>query len=190
MGLMDRVKAQASQLAQQAMEATQEGKAKIDQAAAQRRGEAMLRQLGALVLAERTNRGTPDSQTKIDQLTNEITSYEQANGLNLTVPPSGPFAGGGQAPQGGGQAPQGGGQAPFQGGGGPAPFQSGGGQAPQGGGQDPFQGGGGQAPQGGAPAPDQGGDPSAYQGPTTINQGPFFTAPDPDEGQGSGAAPQ
>jgi hypothetical protein len=177
MGLMDRVKAQASQLAQQAMDATQEGKARLDQAQAGRRGDAMLRQLGALVLAERTGRGTPDTPAKIDQLINDISAHEQASGLNLTRDPASTVPGGGSSPFQGGQA-QGGGQDPFQGGG-QDPFQ--GGQAQ--GSQDPFQD---PAP----PASDQGADPGAYEGPTTIHQGPFFTAPGEGEDPGSPAAPQ
>jgi hypothetical protein len=92
MGLMDKVKAQATQLAQKTQEAAQEGKARLDQAQANRRGDALLRQLGALVFAERTGRGTPDSQAKIDQLISTISTHEQENGLNLaqtTVPPPG-----------------------------------------------------------------------------------------------------
>jgi hypothetical protein len=92
MGLMDKVKAQATQLAQKTQEAAQEGKARLDQAQASRRGDALLRQLGALVFAERTGRGTADSQAKIDQLISSISTYEQENGLNLaqtTVPPPG-----------------------------------------------------------------------------------------------------
>jgi len=89
MGLMDKVKAQATQLAQQTKEAAEQGKAKLDQAQASRRGDAMLRQLGVAVFAERTGRGTPDSQTKIDQLINDISAYERENGLNLTDPNSG-----------------------------------------------------------------------------------------------------
>jgi hypothetical protein len=180
MGLMDRVKAQASQLAQQAMDATQEGKAKLDQAQAGRRGDAMLRQLGALVLADRTGRGTPDTQAKIDQLVNDISAHEQSNGLNLTADPASTFPGPAPSPFQGGQTQ--GGQAPFQGDqsqGGQAPFQ---GDQSQGG-QDPFQS---PAP----PAQDQGGDPGAYQGPTTIHQGPFFTAPGEGEDPGSPTAPQ
>jgi hypothetical protein len=83
MGLMDRVKAQAAQIAQQAQEAAQEGKARIDQAQASRRGDALLRQLGSVVFAERTGRGTADSQARIDQLVNDISAYERENGLNL-----------------------------------------------------------------------------------------------------------
>jgi hypothetical protein len=91
-GLMDKVKAQATQLAQKTQEAAQEGKARLDQAQASRRGDALLRQLGALVFADRTGRGTPDSQAKIDQLISTISAHEQENGLNLaqtTVPPPG-----------------------------------------------------------------------------------------------------
>jgi hypothetical protein len=86
MGLMDRVRAQATQLAQQAQEAAQEGKARLDQAQAGRRGDVLLRQLGSLVFAERTGRGTADSQAKIDQLISEISAHESQNGLNLADP--------------------------------------------------------------------------------------------------------
>jgi hypothetical protein len=83
MGLMDKVKAQATQLAQKTQEAAQEGKAKLDQAQANRRGDALLRQLGAAVFADRTGRGGPDSQAKIDQMINDIATHERENGLNL-----------------------------------------------------------------------------------------------------------
>jgi hypothetical protein len=86
MGLMDRVRAQATQIAQQAQEAAQEGKARLDQAQAGRRGDMLLRQLGALVFAERTGRGTAESQARIDQLISEISAHESQNGLNLADP--------------------------------------------------------------------------------------------------------
>lgn len=88
MGLMDRVKAQATQLAQQTKDAAEQGKAKLDQAQAGRRADAMLRQLGALVYADRTGRGTSDGQAKIDQLINDISAHERENGLNLTADPA------------------------------------------------------------------------------------------------------
>jgi len=86
MGLMDRVKAQANQLAQKTQEAAQEGRARIDQAQAARRGDMLLRQLGALVFAERTGRGAGDSQTRIDQVIGELSAHETQTGLNLTDP--------------------------------------------------------------------------------------------------------
>jgi hypothetical protein len=87
---MDRVKAQANQLAQMTQDAAQEGKARIDQAQANRRGDALLRQLGAAVYADRTGRGTPDTQAQIEQLISDISTHERDNGLNLTPQPSGP----------------------------------------------------------------------------------------------------
>ena len=92
MGLMDKVKAQATQLAQKTQEAAQEGKNKLDQAQANRRGDVLLRQLGAAVFAERTGRGTADTQATIDQLVSTISAHERENGLNLsqaTVPQPG-----------------------------------------------------------------------------------------------------
>jgi hypothetical protein len=93
MGLMDRVKAQATQLAQKTQEAAQEGKARLDQAQANRRGDVLLRQLGVAVYQDRTGRGSPDSETKIDQLISDLSAHERENGLNLgdqptsTMPP-------------------------------------------------------------------------------------------------------
>jgi hypothetical protein len=98
MGLMDKVKAQASQLAQKTQEAAQEGKAKLDQAQANRRGDALLRQLGAAVYAERTGRGTAESQAKIEELIGVISAHERENGLNLAPQAGTPFP-----PPGGGQ---------------------------------------------------------------------------------------
>jgi uncharacterized phage infection (PIP) family protein YhgE len=96
MGLMDRVKAQATQLAQKTQEAAQEGKARLDQAQANRRGDVLLRQLGAVVFAERTGRGAEDSQAKIDELISSISAHEREFGLNLsqTAPPTQSDSGG------------------------------------------------------------------------------------------------
>jgi len=104
MGLMDRVKAQAQDLAQQ-------GKAKYDQVQATRRADAMLRNLGALVYQERTGRSVPDSQAQIDKLVADLSAHEAANGINLsqepTDGPGSPGAGqpGGGQPQGGAAGP-------------------------------------------------------------------------------------
>jgi hypothetical protein len=106
MGLMDRVKAQATLAAQKAQEAAQQGKDKLDQAQANRRGDAMLRQLGVVVYADRTGRGTPDSQAKIDKLVNDISAHERENGLNLAADPAQqPGAQQSGAPQSGAQQP-------------------------------------------------------------------------------------
>ena len=39
-----------------------------------------------LVFAERTGRGTPDSQAKIEELISAISAHERENGLNLASP--------------------------------------------------------------------------------------------------------
>jgi hypothetical protein len=80
---MDKVKAQATQIAQKSQEAAREGKARLDQAQANKQADAMLRNLGALVYAERTSRGTPDTDDKIASLVSKISAHEKENGINL-----------------------------------------------------------------------------------------------------------
>jgi hypothetical protein len=92
MGLMDKVRAQSTQLAQMAQETAREGKVKLDQAQAKRRADAMFRDLGATVYAERTGRGTPDSQGKIDRLVDALSRQEASQGLgdpDGSTPPGG-----------------------------------------------------------------------------------------------------
>ena len=84
MGLMDKVKAQAGQLAQKTQETAREGKARLDQAQANRRADMLLRNLGALVYAERTNRGTPGTDDQINKLIGDISAHEAENGINLS----------------------------------------------------------------------------------------------------------
>jgi hypothetical protein len=81
MGLMDKVKAQATGLAR-------EGKAKYDQVQATRRADALLRNLGALVYAENTGRGAGDTQAQIDSLIADLKAHEAANGINLSAEPT------------------------------------------------------------------------------------------------------
>jgi hypothetical protein len=103
MGLMDRVKAQATVLAQKTQETAREGKARLDQAQANRHADGLLRNLGALVYAEQTNRGTPDSQDQIAKLIAEISAHEAENGINLSSQPTvfpGAAPGGSGAPSG------------------------------------------------------------------------------------------
>jgi hypothetical protein len=85
MGLLDRVREQAAQVAQRAGQATQEaaqqGKAKLDQAQAKRRADAMFRDLGAAVYAERTGRGGTDTADKIERLVKALSEQESNQGL-------------------------------------------------------------------------------------------------------------
>ncbi len=84
MGIMDKAKAQASQVAQKTQETAQAGKAKYDHAQANQHANAMLQQLGAAVYAERTGQGTTDGQAKIDKQVDDISAYARENDLNLT----------------------------------------------------------------------------------------------------------
>ena len=91
MGLMDRVRVQAAQIAQMTQEAAQEGRVKLDQAQARRRADAMFRDLGAAVYAERTGRGGPDGAAKVDRLVKALSRQEAEQGLGdgSTPPPAG-----------------------------------------------------------------------------------------------------
>ena len=83
MGLMDKMKAQATQIAQKTQETARDSKVKFDQAQAKRRADVMLRNLGALVYAERTGRSAGDSQDQIDKLIADITAHETENEISL-----------------------------------------------------------------------------------------------------------
>src|SRR5262249_41835821 len=92
MGLMDRVREQAAQVAQRTAQVTQEaalqGKAKLDQAQAKRRADAMFRDLGAAVYAERTGRGGTDTADKIERLVSALSQQEAGQGLGGTEAPA------------------------------------------------------------------------------------------------------
>ena len=110
MGLMDKVKAQATQLAQQAQETARDSKAKFDQSQASKRADSLLRDLGAVVYAERTGRGGADSQAQIDKLVSDISAHEAENGISLAHgadqgPPAAPVVPGEFLPGPGAQAP-------------------------------------------------------------------------------------
>ena len=90
MGLMDRVREQAAQIAQRTQEAAQEGRVKLDEAQARRRADAMFRDLGAAVYAERTGRAGPDGTDKIDRLIKALSLQEAEQGLGDGKGPSAP----------------------------------------------------------------------------------------------------
>jgi hypothetical protein len=88
MPLMDRFREQAAQLAQKTQEAALEGRAKLDQAQARRRADAMFRDLGAAVYAERTGRAGPDGAKKIERLIKALSRQEAEQGLGENPPPA------------------------------------------------------------------------------------------------------
>ncbi|HEX5288206.1 MAG TPA: hypothetical protein VFX25_05005 [Streptosporangiaceae bacterium] len=168
MGLMDKVKAQATVLAQKTQETAREGKARLDQAQAARHADVMLRNLGALVYAEQTGRAAPDSAEQMARLVTQIQGHEAENGISLAAQPIGWMPGGTVPTQGfPGGPPPGAGEAP----GGPAPDDAAApGQPEPGGpgapGQQPFggpaSGTGFTQPEYTFPPPPAGDDPSSY----------------------------
>lgn len=113
MGLMDRVREQATQLAQKTQEAAQEGRSMLDQAQARRRADAMFRDLGAAVYAERTGRGGADGADKIDRLIKALSRQEAEQGLGDTGTAS---SAGAESPPAGAESPPAGGESPPPGG--------------------------------------------------------------------------
>lgn len=84
MGLMDKVKAQAQQLADKAQEQVATGQHKVEEALAKRRNDAALRELGALVYAERAGRGGDDA--RVAALIEQVRAYEEEHGPISTDP--------------------------------------------------------------------------------------------------------
>jgi hypothetical protein len=80
MALFDKVKEQASQLAQKAQEAGKAGQAKIEDAQARRKADAMLRALGAAVFAQRSGTAGADSGADIDKLIADLKAFEAEHG--------------------------------------------------------------------------------------------------------------
>lgn len=80
MGLMDKVKAQATQVAQKAQGAAQSGQAKLDQVQEKRKVEGLFRDLGAAVYAQRVGSAQPDAQAEVDRLIQEISALEAEHG--------------------------------------------------------------------------------------------------------------
>lgn len=78
MGFMDKVKSQATQLASA-------GQQKLDAVQAKRQSDAMLRDLGAAVFAQRTGRATPEDTDRIESLVTSLQQHEAAHGpIQLT----------------------------------------------------------------------------------------------------------
>src|SRR5688500_3308618 len=76
MGRMDKVKAQASQAAAKAQEGVKKGQAKLDDAQAGKRADALLRDLGAQVFAQRSGRGDAQTEAEVERLLGELRDHE------------------------------------------------------------------------------------------------------------------
>lgn len=86
MGLLDKAKQQASQIAEKGQEVVKKGQDKLESAQAKRREDALLRDLGAAVFAERTGRGTVQTAAETERLLAALRSHEAAQGTIDTAP--------------------------------------------------------------------------------------------------------
>jgi hypothetical protein len=88
MGLMDKVKAQATQIAEKAQEAGKAGQAKLGTLQTEKQADALLRELGAHHFAKARGRGDAQTDTKIAGAMAQLDAHEQEHGqIDLTPDP-------------------------------------------------------------------------------------------------------
>jgi hypothetical protein len=103
MGLLEKVKAQATAATELAKDAAAKGQAKLDEAQAKKAGEGMLRDLGAAFYATQTGRATPTTDADIERLVTALQRHESEHGPLTLAPES--AAGGPTAAPAGAPAP-------------------------------------------------------------------------------------
>ena len=77
MGFLDQLRQSADELAQRAAEAGRVGAARLEELAARRRVDSLLRDLGAVTYAEQSGRGTPESTAEMERLVTAIEAEER-----------------------------------------------------------------------------------------------------------------
>jgi hypothetical protein len=88
MGLLDKVKAQATAATVMAKDAAQKGQAKLDEVQSKKGADGMLRDLGAAVYATKTGRATPSTDADIDRLVAAPQTHESEHGALTLAPES------------------------------------------------------------------------------------------------------
>ena len=78
MGFMDKVKSQATQLAEKAQEGLQTGKGKLDELQEKKRAQGLLQQLGADCYKQRTDRADAGTDADVDRLVIELRKIEES----------------------------------------------------------------------------------------------------------------
>src|SRR5580704_2441735 len=86
MGLLDKVKAQATAATEMAKDAAQKGQAKLEEVQSKKGSDGMLRDLGAALYATKTGRATPTTEADIDRLVAALQAHESDHG-SLTLAP-------------------------------------------------------------------------------------------------------
>ena len=88
MGLLDKVKAQATAATEMAKDAAQKGQAKLDEVQSKKGADGMLRDLGAAFYATKTGRATPSTDADIDRLVAALQAHESEHGALTLAPES------------------------------------------------------------------------------------------------------
>jgi hypothetical protein len=82
MGFMDKVRSQATQLAEKAQEGLQTGKEKLDVLQERKRAQGLLQELGALVYRQHTSRAADGTAADIERLVGDLQKIE-ADGVDV-----------------------------------------------------------------------------------------------------------
>jgi len=80
MGLMDKVKAQATQLADKAQQAGQAGQAKLAEVQAKRKGDALLLELGGITYSQRMGRADAGADARVTEIIGLVQAFEAEHG--------------------------------------------------------------------------------------------------------------
>ena len=80
MGLMDKVKAQATQLADKAQQAGQAGQAKLAEVQSKRKGDALLLELGGITYTQRVGRAAAGADARAKELVGLVQAFEAEHG--------------------------------------------------------------------------------------------------------------
>ena len=84
MGFMDKVKAQATVLADKAQTGVQQGQSKLQEMQSSKQEDHLLRELGAYVFLSERNRNQPDGEARVADIMSQIDALEAA-GIVVTV---------------------------------------------------------------------------------------------------------
>jgi hypothetical protein len=90
---MDKVKAQATVLAEKAQEGAKAGQAKISEMQAKKHADALLLELGGLTYAEQAGRAPAGASERVSTLVEELRQHEAEHGpVTVTTAPAAPTA--------------------------------------------------------------------------------------------------
>lgn len=96
--MLDKVKTQAASATAAAKDAAQRGQAKLDAIQAKRAADILLRNLGAVVYAQRSGRAAPTADADAERIVASLKAHEAEHGpidLGAESPEPGDFAGSG-----------------------------------------------------------------------------------------------